>query len=270
MESAFLQDEDHKKYQMLIGMLVWIVSLGRFDCAYATVSMSRFLAVPRKGHLERVLRIFRYLKKRMNRRIIVDSRDIIVEEGAEQLLKDFRALFEEFYPDAYEEIDPNLPEPLMSEMTITVFHDSDHAHDVVTRRSITGIIIILGRTPVIWISKRQGAIETSTFGAEFSAAKSAVEELLTLRYMLRCLGVKVTMPSFLVGDNKGMITNVSVPESPLKKKHNAIAYHKVRECMAAGIAHALLTTSNNNWSDMMTKALGVNEHNRLINNFNPH
>ena len=78
------------------------------------------------------------------------------------------------------------------------------------------------------------------------------------------------MPPFLVGDNKGMITNVSVPESPLKKNHNAIAYHKVRECMAAGIAHALLTTSNNNWSDMMTKALGVNEHNRLINNFKPH
>ena len=268
-ESRLLDDEQHKQFQMMIGMLVWIVSLGRFDVAFATVSLSRFLAVPRKGHLDRVLRVFKYLKKRINRRIIFDSRPIICEEGQEQLEKDFRSLFEKLYPDAAEEVDPDLPEALIDEMTITVFHDSDHAHDVVTRRSISGIIIILGRTPVQWISKRQGAIETSTFGAEFNAAKLAVEELLALRYMLRCLGVKVTMPSYLVGDNRGVITNVSVPGSMIKKKHNSIAYHKVREVTAAGIAHPCLTTSKFNLSDMMTKAQTVKDFNENLNKFNP-
>ena len=52
-ESEILSDDEHRKFQMLLGMLNWIVSIGRFDVAYATASLSRFSACPRKGHLER-------------------------------------------------------------------------------------------------------------------------------------------------------------------------------------------------------------------------
>jgi len=31
-----------------------------------------------------------------------------------------------------------------------------------------------------------------------------------------------------------VIKNATRPESTLQKKHNAIAYHKVRECVASG------------------------------------
>jgi hypothetical protein len=53
--SAILGDEDHRKYQMLIGMLVWITMIGRVDIAHATSSLSRFTACPRQGHMERAL-----------------------------------------------------------------------------------------------------------------------------------------------------------------------------------------------------------------------
>ena len=36
--SEILGDEDHKKYMMLIGMLNWIVCLGRMDVAFAVTS----------------------------------------------------------------------------------------------------------------------------------------------------------------------------------------------------------------------------------------
>ena len=64
----------------------------------------------------------------------------------------------------------------VDEMDITAFVDSDHAHDRMTRRSITGLLILVGRTPVYFMSKRQGAIATSTYGAELCAMKTAVEE----------------------------------------------------------------------------------------------
>jgi hypothetical protein len=64
--SAILGDEDHQKYQMLIGMLVWIVIIGRIDVAHATPSLSRFTACPRQGHMDQALRVFGYLKKRPN------------------------------------------------------------------------------------------------------------------------------------------------------------------------------------------------------------
>ena len=250
-----LNDKDHQMYQMFIGMLNWIVCLGRFDVAYAASSLSRFTACPRKGHLERVLRVFGYLKKYSNKRIIVDSRDPILIGGKDALKKDYREIFEEFYPEAAEEIDPNLPVPMIDELEITAFVDSDHAHDKITRRSITGLLVLIGRTPVFFLSKRQGAIETSTYGAEFCAMRTAVEEVQSIRYMLRCLGVKVKHASLVCGDNKGVIQNSTISDSLLKKKHVAIAYHKTREAAAAGIIHPIKVDGKNNFADLLTKAV---------------
>ena len=250
-----LNDDNHRKYQMLIGMLNWVVCLGRMDVAFSTSSMSRFSACPRQGHLDRVLRIFGYLKKHKNRRYVVDSRDPILIGGIDALNEDYTKNFEEFYPDAAEEIDERLPEPMIDELAITAFVDSDHAHDQVTRRSITGLLILVGRTPVFFMSKRQGAIETSTYGAEFCSMRTAVEEVQSVRYMLRCLGVRVNTASLVCGDNKGVVQNCTIPDSLLKKKHVAIAYHKTRESAAAGIVHPIKIAGINNFADLFTKAL---------------
>ena len=133
--------------------------------------------------------------------------------------------------------------------------DSDHAHDKVTRRSITGLLILVGSTPVYFSSKRQGAIATSTYGAEFCAMKTAVEEVQSVRYMLRCLGVEINHASLICGDNKGVIINCTVPDSQLKKKHVAIAYHKAREAAAAGMIHPVRINSQDNFADILTKAV---------------
>ena len=66
--------------------------------------------------------------------------------------------------------------------------------------------------------KRQGAIATSTYGAEFCAMKTAVEEVQSIRYMLRCLGVKVKHASLICGDNMGVIQNCQFPDSLLLRR----------------------------------------------------
>ena len=75
----------------------------------------------------------------------------------------FQDLLQSQYPDATEEIDCKVPKHLVGEMEITAFVDSDHAYDKVTRRSITGLLIFVGSTPIYFLSKRQGAIATSTY-----------------------------------------------------------------------------------------------------------
>jgi hypothetical protein len=250
-----LNDEGHRHYQMLIGMLNWIVCIGRMDVAFATASLSRFSACPRKGHMDRAMRVFGYLKKYRNRRIVIDSRDPIRVGGKDALDLDFPEMFKEAYPDAAEEIDSKVPEALIDELEITAFVDSDHAHDKLTRRSITGLLIIVGRTPVYFMSRRQGAISTSTYGAEFCAMRTAVEEVQAVRYMLRCLGVKVKHATLICGDNKGVIQNCTMSDSLLKKKHVAIAYHKTREAAAAGIVHPIKIRSEHNFADILTKAV---------------
>eukprot|EP00957_Ditylum_brightwellii_P016105 1212872-Ditylum_brightwellii.AAC.1 len=74
-DTKVLDDMAHQQYQMLIGMLNWIVTLGRLDIAYAVSSLARFVACPPKGHSDRALYVFGCLKKKPNRRIRIDSKD---------------------------------------------------------------------------------------------------------------------------------------------------------------------------------------------------
>ena len=90
----FLDDDGHLYYQMPVGMLNWIVGIGRFDMAYATSSLTRCTYCPRKGNLGHALWVFGYLKKYPNKRIVVDSRGLIVTGGdlscSSKLLEDFK------------------------------------------------------------------------------------------------------------------------------------------------------------------------------------
>jgi hypothetical protein len=78
------------------------------------------------------------------------------------------------------DVDTNVPEPLIDELAITVFVDSDHAHDKITRTSVTGMMIFVGKTPIFFSSKQQGAIKTSTYVAEFCAFRHAAEETIAI------------------------------------------------------------------------------------------
>jgi hypothetical protein len=95
----------------------------------------------------------------------------------------------ESYPDASEEITKDLPPEKEPRVRMTVYVDAHHAHDLVTRRYITGILVMLNKTPIRWISKRQKTVETSTYGSELVDSRVATELILEIRYMLRSLGV---------------------------------------------------------------------------------
>jgi hypothetical protein len=91
----------------------------------------------------------------------------------------------EFYPDASEEILKYLPPEKVPRVRMTIYVDADHAHDLVTKRSITGILVMINNTPIRWISKRQKTVETSAYGSELVASRIATELTLEIRYMLR-------------------------------------------------------------------------------------
>ena len=60
-QSDFCNEKGTKQYQTLIGQLHWLISLGRFDIAVYTMSLSMYRAQPQMEHLDRVKRIFGYL-----------------------------------------------------------------------------------------------------------------------------------------------------------------------------------------------------------------
>ena len=203
-----------------------------------------------------------------NCNLVIDSGSLLVPE--EFMSSTFQPDFVENYPNVQEELDPMMPVAFALELETSIFFDADHAHDKKTRRSISGIIQFVGCTPVLWSSRRQGCIATSMYCAEFVAMCQAIEEAISLCYMLHCLGIPVTNPTNLYGDNFGSIQSASIPDSELKKKHVAISYHFVRESIAAKIVNTIWVPTHTSFADVCMKALGPTAFNALVSELMTH
>jgi hypothetical protein len=257
--SPYLNDDEANYYLSLIGILQWLNELGRIDICFAVALMSRFNALPRKKHLESVLRIFAYLKKHRNSRLVFDHRERTLPDdmfGTHD--------WGEMYPDAQEDIPDNTPRPLGAGIQLNVFADAAHADDLVTRRSTTGIIVFANGTPIRWLSRRQNTVEGSTYGSEFIAMRVATEMIIALRTELRLLGIPISGAANLFCYNQSVVINTTIPSSMLKKKHNAISYHKVRETIAAGTLRVAKEPTATNLADILTKPLAGRRFKDLI------
>ena len=206
-DSPFCSEAEHKQYQHIIGVCQWLVIAGCFAINYAVSSLSRFSIAPRQRQLQLARELMGYLRKHPKRGYFTDPRPPTVPTDFERVAikEDFGYQYSYFTKD----IDPRFPEPLSAELDINIFVDGDHGHDKVTGRSITSLITLVGSTPVIWSSKRQSCVQLSTFGAEFTALKKAVEEAAALRYHLRSMGIKVEKPTPIYIDNMSVVLNGS-------------------------------------------------------------
>ena len=63
-------------------------------------------------------------------------------------------------------------------------------------------ITLVNTTPTDWFSKRQATVETTTYGSEFVAAKTATEQIMDLRNTQRYLGVPIMNKAYMFGEIK--------------------------------------------------------------------
>jgi hypothetical protein len=160
-----LNHEEASYYQSLIGILQWIVELGRVDVNLEVSMMSSHLALPREGHLECLYHMFAYLKKYHNAEMVFDPTEPVIASDAfkRQDWTLFSTMSEE---ERKEKLPPNAPQPRGKSFVIRCYVDADHAGDSVTRKSRTGFMVYLNNAPVYWYSKKQGSVEPSTYQAE--------------------------------------------------------------------------------------------------------
>jgi hypothetical protein len=126
-------------------------------------------------------------------------------------------------------------------------------HDLISGRSVTGILHMLNQTPIDWFSKLQATVETATFGSEYVAARTCTDQIIDLRLTLRYLGVPIKGASYMFGDNETVVNASSVPHSKLNKRHNALSYHRTREAIAAGITKFYHVYGKTNPADILSK-----------------
>lgn len=143
--------------------------------------------------------------------------------------------------------------PRGCKVDLAYYVDADHAENLMTRWSHSGILLYINNTPVIWYSKRQNTVESSSFGSEFVALRIATEMIEALRYKICMFGVPINGPSDVFCDNKSVVTNSSIPSSVLNKKHNSICYLRVCEAQAAGTIRVGWIEGEYNKADLATK-----------------
>ena len=249
-ETNELDVQEANYYQSLIGVLHWMVEIGRVDIITETSVLASHMALPREGHLSAALHVFGYLDRKKNARMVYDPTYPKIDLSAFKTHD-----WERMYGKVNEAIPTNMPKPLGKPVDIRMWVDADFAGDKVRRRSRTGYFIYLNCAPVMWLSKRQSTCETSVFGAEFVALKQGIEALRGLRYKLRMMGIPIAGPSYVHCDNKSVVTNSSIPESMLNKKSNAVCYHACREAVAMGECLITHIPTEKNLADLGTKLM---------------
>ena len=226
--SPLLSPDEASYFHTIIGVMRWMVELGRIDIAVEVSQISSFLDMPSQGHLVNALHIMSYLKIKHDSRLVLDPSYFGID------MSEFKSNehWAPFYGDIQEAKLLNAPKPLGKEITLRMFVESDHAGGKSDRLSRTEFMIFMNIAMINWHTKKQATFEGAVFGDEFVAMKQGVEALRGNRFKLQMTGVKIDGPTYVYGDNTSVIHNTSKPESVLKKKSNSICSHFLREAVS--------------------------------------
>ena len=147
-DSELLKGDSIQHYLAMIGQLQWLVTLGRFDIHAQVTTMSRFRSAPRKGHLERLQRVYGYVLKTKHY-----STRYRTEEPDYTYLPDMKHDWSyTVYGNTQEIIPHDCPKPLGKSVTTTTTLDANLLHCMATGASllhvsISAIILQLTGTP---------------------------------------------------------------------------------------------------------------------------
>jgi hypothetical protein len=166
--------EQLAQYQSMIGSLQSKVTIGRFDIHTAVMTMSRFHIAHRIGHLERLQCIYACLCKMRFASIHVRTKEPDFSDVPDHQYDWMYTV----YGNTREVLPRDAPEPLGMHVTLSHYVDANLMHDIMTGKSVTGILHLINKTPLDWYSKKQATVETANYGSEFVAACICVEQII--------------------------------------------------------------------------------------------
>ena len=215
----------------MVRCLNWLVTLGQYDVHYTTRQWlwSAMVAMTlREGHMRAMARVFGYINSYAKMSITYDT-DILDFSGLTFRSYEWEQIWWRNCPMTCLLLKENQWEWAAPSTPIV--------QDVCGQGGLQqGLLCSWTRHQSSgWYSKQQNTVETLTYGLELVAARSATEFTIELWYKVGMLGVPMLGQCMLFGDNKSLVTNVSMRSLMLKKKHIMIAYHQVHEAVAVRV-----------------------------------
>ena len=219
--STLLAESDKKRYQRVIGSLLYLMQATRPDLAFAVIRLSQFASSPCQAHAEALKRILRYLKGTINAKLILGD---------------------------------------LSSTDVVGYFDAAYA-DTIKRHSTCGYIFHYFGSPVSWSSKVQRTIALSTVESEYMAATEAAREVIWIQSVIDAMtSSSVNLPISLYGDNNGAIALSKNPEFHPKTKHIDVRHRFITELVGSGVVTVKYIPTESMLADGFTKPLTPARH----------
>lgn len=214
---TILSPTEASRYRTMVGKLLFAANTVRFDLAYATSVLSRFIREPHANHLAAAKHVLRYIKGNLDLGLVYTPQKVCDLVG---------------------------------------YCDSDWAHDKIDRKSVTGYTFTMSGAAVTWRSTKQKTVAQSSSEAEYMALGEAVKESLWLKQLLEQIGLKAKKPIKIYEDNQGAIALSSHPSNHSRTKHIDIRHHFIRDHVAKQDCEIEPIRTDEMIADVLTKNLG--------------
>ena len=210
---------DNTLYREMVGSLLYATTCTRPDLGWAVSKLSQHLSNPTHADLVMMKHVFRYVLGTLDNCLSFRK----TNDG----------------------------------LKLHGYSDSDWASSL-DRKSTSGYVFSLAENgpAIMWKSKKQPTVALSSCEAEYIALCSATQEAVYLSNLFNSLGVMSSnTPIPIYVDNQGTMDLAKNPVSHQRSKHIDIKYHYVRECVNGNKVELFYVPSEDNVSDILTKAV---------------
>ena len=145
------------------------------------------------------------------------------------------------------------PSPLEKHLTTISYHDANLFHNVITGRSLIGMLHFLNKTLIDWYSKKQATIETATYESEYSSARTCLKQIADLKATLHYLGIPIRSKSFVFGDTCLVVDSSMTLNAKIYKSNVTLSFYCVREAIVAKIIGYYFIPSKINLANILSK-----------------
>ena len=214
------EDELFTEFDMKskIGSLMFAAVCTRPDIAFAVSYLARFTNHPSQLVCQAIIRVFGYLKGTKGMSI-----NFVREDGVSPM----------------------------------VYCDSDYAGDVNDCKSTSGILVMIGSSPVSWYSSKQTITAQSTTDAEIVGMNQAAKEIIWLRNLFREMHLDLFLPTKLKCDNTSSMKLAFNPVFHKRTKHIMVKFQYLVEQLKDNEITLEYVKSALNLADFFTKSLSI-------------
>jgi hypothetical protein len=196
---VLVSPEEQNLYRSGTGKLLYLVKMSRPDIANCVRELSKHMGKTTSDHLKALDRVLGYVMK---------TQDYGIKLHASQSTK---------------------------EIDVVAYADATYATDQDNRKSVTGYLIYVNGSLIMWKSKMQESVTLSSTEAEYVAISQCLTDMLFIKAVGESMNVKVKVPMTVLTDNTGAIDLIYNWTTAGRTRHIDIRHHFMRDLADEGI-----------------------------------